>query len=192
MKIRGFAYFFVIALACWAGAVAAHELGIGDRYYFSDGGVQSVETDELLVSIEHADGYPDDTPHYQVSISSKLTGIQNTVAFHIEGGRMPSLNGFAARDYCGQQVILVTMSSERARYADVFGNLLDTHAFLSRTLEYLDTVFAPVTDIAPLESGVDIGFPYFMPQPYIVDCTAGDGAFELNFRENDQRATDRE
>ncbi|MFV2092928.1 MAG: hypothetical protein ACC634_07580 [Hyphomicrobiales bacterium] len=100
---------------------------------------------------------------------------------------MPRLVTFSNEHYCGQQVILVTMQNEGPRYADVLGYTLETHAFLSQTLEYLDTVFAPVTDIAPLESGVDIGFPYIQPQPYIVDCRAGEGGFELTFRENDRR-----
>lgn len=178
----------VLAVALNARSLFAHEIGIGDLYFTLGAGIESVETDALLVSIEYAKGYPADTPHYQVVLKSKVTGIERSVPFPMDGGRMPYLTAFKKGYYCDETVIFISLLSDRPRYADILSYLIDTHAFHGESLQYLATAYGPREDIAPLERGVDLGFPYEMPQRYIVECTPATGtqSFEFSFTDRSE------
>jgi hypothetical protein len=184
MKIGTF--IAVLAVALSARNLSAHEIGIGDLFFTLGAGIESVETDALLISIEYAKGYPEDTPHYQVVLKSKVTGIERSVPFQMSGGRMPFLKAFNMGNYCDEKIIFISLLNDPPKYADVLSYLIHTHAFHGESLQYLATAYGPREDIAPLERGVDIGFPYEMPQRYIVECTPATGTQSFEFSLTDR------
>ena len=68
--------------------------------------------------------------------------------------------------------------------ADIRQLWFETHAFLGRTLEYLDTAYASLENIAPHAAGADLGFPYITPQRYLVVCAQDGEAPVIRFRLN--------
>ncbi len=176
----------VLAIALSAMHLPAHELGSGDIYFSRGWDTDTVETGELLISIEYAKGYPEDTPHYQVVLKSKVTGIERSVAFPMEGGRMPHLTALNGADYCDREFVFVTLRYPIHRMADVRQHLFDTHAFHAQTLKYLDTVGVPFENIAPHEVGTDFGWPYITPQRYLVVCSEDGDSPGIRFRLNEE------
>ena len=176
----------VLAVVLSARHLPAHELGSGDRYFSRGLDTDTVETDELLTSIEYAKGYPEDTPHYQVVLKSKVTGIERSVPFQMSGGRMPFLKAFNMGNYCDEKMIFISLLNDPPKYADVLSYLIHPHAFHGESLQYLATAYGPFEDIAPLERGVDLGFPYEMPQRYIVECTPATGMQSFEFSLTDR------
>jgi len=179
MKIAALITVFVVVLS--AGQLSAHDLRSGDRYFSRGLDFDTVETNKLLISIEYADGFPEATPHYQVVITSKVTGTERSVAFPMEGGRMPYLTALNVAYYCDREFVFITLRYPVHRMADVRQSIIDTHAFDSETLDYLDTASSLFEDIALQEEGTDFGWPYITPQRYLVFCSENGDAPSIRF-----------
>ncbi len=172
----------ILVFASGANILFAHDIGSDGKYFFRRISGEAVETGDFLITIEYADGYAEDTPHYQVVLKTKADGVTNTAAFPMEGGRIPHLTAFNEAYYCDKRFIFVTLSFPIPRYADIRQHIIYTHAFDAQTLSYLDTAFAPFERIAPHEDGADLGFPYEMPQPFRVYCSITEGSFNFDIK----------
>lgn len=156
-----------------ANSVAAHDLGVGDILISNNLAGSKIETDSLTI-VEGGKGEKEND--YHLTLTSKETGRTTTTVFTKGIPTDINLAFFDTRDLCGETILLITLRYDNPRGADILGYSLETHAFLEKTLGYLGSVDGNAYDIAPLALGVDIGFPYEMPQAFGVVCSAaGDG-----------------
>lgn len=170
----------------FATSVLAHELEPGQVLYSSDFSGERIETFDLFVAMDIL--AENDFRRYSITLRSRETGLEAIRQFEEFGGPDPNLAAYNRGYYCDQSVVFITVEYPIPRMADILQRLFETHAFLAETLEYLDTANARFEDIAPLESGVDLGFPYEMPQRYIVECTPATGtqSFEFSFTDRNE------
>ena len=166
-------WLWVFVFVMVASGVAAHDLGIGGVLISDDFTGSKIETDSLTI-VEGRKGENEDG--YHLTLTSKETGLTTTTVFTMSIPTNFDLVSFDTRDFCGETILFVTLRYDIPRGADILGYSLETHAFREKTLKYLASVDGDFYDIAPLAVGVDIGFPYEMPQAFGVVCSAeGDG-----------------
>jgi len=104
----------------------------------------------------------------------------------MSGGRMPFLKAFSMGNYCDEKIIFISLLNNPPKYADVLSYSIVTHAFHGESLQYLATAYGPREDIAPLERGVDLGFPYEMPQKFVVECSGSTASHDFEFSITDR------
>jgi hypothetical protein len=179
---------FITALAS-ARLALAHEIGPGDVFFTTAGSFDIIETNEYVITNSFVD---DD--HYQIVLSRKGTYVRSSATFEMNGGRKPYFSAVNSRYYCDQDVLFVTLKTDNPPLADILGPMIETYAFREDTFGYLGTVPDVFEAITPLEKGRDIGFPYIMPQRWLVECeeSIGGHKFGLWFtdREPDFRGFD--
>ncbi len=175
----------LLSLAC-AASVDAHEIGIGDIFYSLTTFGQKIETEHLIITTENPDEPIYEDLHYRLTVRSKKTGAESATDFHQDGGLYFRLIAFNRRYYCGEEVIFISLRYDTPRNADIRSYLIDTHAFHRESLGYLATAYGHYEDITPLEKGVDIGFPYEMPQRFVVECSGSTASHDFKFSITDR------
>ena len=166
-------WLWVLLFVALASGVAAHDLGIGDVLISADLAGSRIETDSLTI-VEGVTAQKEND--YNLTLTAKETGLTTMTVFTMDIPTDIDLASFDTRSFCGETILLVTLRYDTPRGADVLSYSLETHAFREKTLGYLASVDGDFYDIAPLVVGVDIGFPYEMPQAYGVVCSAENGA----------------
>lgn len=166
-------WLLVFVFVVVANSVAAHDLGVGDILISNNLAGSKIETDSLTI-VEGVTAQKEN--EYHLTLTSKNTGLTTTTVFTMGIPTDIDLASFETRNFCGEAILLITLRYDAPRGADILGYSLETHAFREKTLGYLASVDGDYYDIAPLAVGVDIGFPYEMPQAFGVVCSAeGDG-----------------
>lgn len=171
-------WLWVLLFVVVASGVAAHDLGIGDVLISADLAGSRIETDSLTI----AEGVTAQKENdYDLTLTSKDTGLTTTTVFTMDIPTDIDLASFDTQSFCGETILLVTLRYDIPRGADILSYSLETHAFREKTLGYLASVDGDSYDIAPLAVGVDIGFPYEMPQAFGVVCSAEGNGREFTF-----------
>ncbi|WP_170607399.1 hypothetical protein [Ruegeria arenilitoris] len=122
----------------------------------------------------------DDQPTYRIELSEPVTGILTAHTFQQEPGQL-ELTAFNRVNYCGKDVIFLTVRYSPPRFADIRQFRFETHAFYVDTLLHLDSAPVAFEAIALQEIGFDIGWHYIAPQPYQVKCETSPKGFALKF-----------
>lgn len=162
----------------------SHALEIGQTLISRTLTGETVETAELLIEIATD---PDNFREaYQVKLLSLETGRSKIHRFFQQGGRTPTFVELNAGHICGASVVLLTLRYDIPHSADILQRLHETHAFRRDTLEHVDTASASYENIAPLEDGVDLGYPYTMPQSYGIRCLDSSSQRLFRFYERHQ------
>ncbi len=173
--MKPIALFGLIFLVCVRHS-QAQEVGVYETYFHSDGYSETIETHELLVEKSY---FGED--FYKITIKSKNTGKTGISEFQEDGGKPPSFTAINYGSYCERPMLFVTLRADGPRYAEILGGMVYTYAFLDGTFEYLDTSYGTYEEITPLEKGVDMGYPYEMPQRYLVECKPATAATPFQF-----------
>lgn len=160
----------------------SHNLGYGQVLYTNSAYVQRVQTPDLSVVLERA-GTEGDLRN-RIVLKRRNSALTKVYEFELPVPLYPQLYTYNFKHYCDQEIVFITLRYPSPRYADGRVRFLETHSFLFQSLEYLDTVGASYDAIGPLEAGVDLGFEYTMPHPYIIHCSASEDGFELTFRDH--------
>jgi len=168
MKYAGLLALFLSLV--WVDPVHAHELGIGDVLFSDLNTIRKIETDDLIITKESLDDKIYGEPYYRITLKSEETDAESASDFFESAGRPLSFISLNWGYYCGEGVIFVTLRQRWPKWADILQYLFETHVFRRDSLQYLATAFGPYEDITPLERGVDLGFPYEMPQRFAVEC----------------------
>lgn len=164
-------FLFVLLSATNLSAVEAHDLGLNYVLNTKDTHGSRVETAEVVIAEERVDGND-----YKVTLASKQTGITLTTIFPAAVPGDFQITSFNTQRYCGEVSYFVTLRYDIPQSADIRQYFFETHAFRATSLKYLASVGGDFYDIAPLEAGADLGFPFKMPQAFWVVCSAeGDG-----------------
>jgi hypothetical protein len=171
----------IVLIATFSGNSFAHELGFGYIIFSNNGGEQLIETDDLLISKTY---FSDE--HYQIRFESKENGRVRTSIFEEEGGINPSFSAIEQRYYCGKDVVFLTVRQLPPKFSGSFSYSNQTLAFREDTFEFLSSVFGVFQDIAPLESGVEIDFPFVMRERYLVECKPASATTPFQFSFTDR------
>lgn len=174
----------VISLSLMAAsALSAQEIALGDgqklfTYEWDD---QRLRTHDLeaVLTFEGQDS----EPVYRIVLSEPAAGIRTTQTFPQEPGQL-ELAAFNRANYCGEDIIFLTVRYAPPRFADIRQFRFETHAFHAGTLLYLDSVPLAFEAIALQEIGADLGWRYIAPQPYQVRCQTGPESFALELVES--------
>ncbi|MFV0383555.1 hypothetical protein [Paracoccus sp. (in: a-proteobacteria)] len=158
------------------GAVLAENLADGQVLFTYGTDQQTVRTLDLLISMS-----PQGEDGYTLTVERPADGASVQDDFVREGGILPWLAALNSRQFCGVDLLFVTLRYEGPETADLPGYLLDTHVYAQQGLEHIADVPVAFEDIAPVELGADLGFPYELTQPYVVSCAQpGTVQFEPN------------
>jgi len=131
---------------------------------------------EIVVSFDDWQGQP----VYRIELVDLQRGIRKGTSFE-QDPVQPTLVALNIGYRCNERIIFLTLRYPPPRNADIRAYFFQTHAFHSKTLEYLDTAPVAYEDIALQEVGVDFGWPYSAPQPYQVVCATSSKGFRLDF-----------
>lgn len=168
----------------FATSVFAHELEPDQVLFSRDFSGERIETSHFSVTMKILGG--DDPPRYSILLRSRETGRNALHLFEQGGGPEPHLDAYNRAYYCDQSVVFITVQYPIPPMADIRQHRFETHAFLGQTLEYLDTAYASLENIAPHEVGVDLGWPYITPQRYLVVCAQDGDAPAIRFHLNEE------
>lgn len=169
-------FLFVPLSAANLSAIAAHDLGLNYVLNTKDTNSSRIETSEIVITEERVDGN-----NYKVTLSSKQTGNTMTTIFPAAVPVDFQISSFNTQRYCGEVNYFVTLRYDIPQSADIRQYFFETHAFRATSLKYLASVNGDFYDIAPLGHGVDLGFPFEMPQAYEVVCSAEGEGQEYTF-----------
>jgi hypothetical protein len=167
-------FFFLNAAA--SNGVAAQDVGQTSYSFIENKLGSRIETSEVVVSVERVNG-----DEYRLHWASRQTGKTLSAVFPAAVPVDFQILSFNAKKYCGQEIYFVTLRYDIPKTADIRQYFFETHAFLASSFEYLASINGDYYDIAPQAVGVDIGFPYEMPQAFGVVCSAESDGREYSF-----------
>lgn len=125
----------------------------------------SVESAELRVELR-----PRGDDRFAIHLTDKVTGRQVGHEFDGEGANDPKPFLMVEGSYCNISVILLTIEFPWRHSLQQYTRVLDTYAFRTSDLAYIDMTAGPVTDIALLDSSEIEPEDMSMQPPILVEC----------------------
>lgn len=125
----------------------------------------SVESAELRVELR-----PRGDDRFAIHLTDKVTGRQVDHEFDGEGANDPKPFLMVEGSYCNISVILLTIEFPWRHSLQQYTRVLDTYAFRTSDLAYIDMTAGPVTDIALLDSSEIEPEDMSMQPPILVEC----------------------
>lgn len=126
----------------------------------------SVETKQLSIKLESVD----DDVRFSVTIENRETGKKRRHEFDGQGASDPDPFLVAHRHYCDTPVILLTVEYPWRHNLPQYVQVLDTFAFRASDLEFIDSTFGPLTDIALTDVSAYAPSEMNMLPPIRVQC----------------------
>lgn len=142
----------------------------------------SVETAELRVELR-----PQGEDRFAIHLTDKTTGRQVDYEFDGEGANDPEPFLMVEARYCDTSVILLTIEFPWRHSLPQYSRVLDTYAFRTSDLAYIDMTAGPVTDIALRDSSQIGAEDMPMQPPIFVECISdhSDGPFRFEMKTMD-------
>lgn len=125
----------------------------------------SVESAELRVELR-----PRGDDRFAIYLTDKVTGRQVDYEFDGDGANDPEPFIMVEGRYCNTSVILLTIEFPWRHSLQQYTRVLDTYAFRTSDLAYIDMTAGPVTDIALLDSSEIEAEDLSMQPPILVEC----------------------
>lgn len=136
----------------------------------------SVETAELRVELR-----PQGEDRFAIHMTDKMTGLKVHYEFEGEGANDPEPFLIVEGRYCHTSVILLTIEFPWRHSLPQYSRVLDTYAFRTSDLAYVDMTVGPATDIALLDSSETDAEDISMQPPILVECIADRGGGPFRF-----------
>lgn len=139
----------------------------------------SVESAELRVELR-----PRAEDRFAIYLTDKTTGRQVDYEFDGEGANDPQPFLMVEGRYCNTSVILLTIEFPWRHSLQQYTRVLDTYAFRTSDLAYIDMTAGPVTDIALVDSSEPEAEDMSMQPPILVECISDhvDGPFRFEMK----------
>ena len=122
------------------------------------------------------------------TLLNKSSGHQRTTLIEIEGGKEPSFENFGYDEYCGVEVLFVTVRRDTPRYGGMAGRWLTTYIFRADTFELLDEFTGTPYDVTRFDSRWVPEVPSYMPERYLVSCFPASRGRPFDFGLIDRKA----
>ncbi|SEH59236.1 hypothetical protein [Paracoccus alkenifer] len=136
----------------------------------------SVESAELRVELR-----PRGEDRFAIYLTDKVTGQQVDYEFDGEGANDPEPFLMVEGRYCNTSVILLTIEFPWRHSLQQYTRVLDTYAFRTSDLAYIDMTAGPVTDIALLDSSEIETEDMSMQPPILVECISDRAGIPFRF-----------
>lgn len=136
----------------------------------------SVETVELRVELR-----PHGEDRFAINLTDKTTGRQVHYEFDGEGANDPEPFLIVEGRYCDTSVILLTIEFPWRHSLPQYSRVLDTYAFRTSDLAYVDMTAGPATDIALLDNSEIEAEDMSMQPPILVECIGDRGGSLFRF-----------
>lgn len=143
----------------------------------------SIETGEYLITLDYIPDWLMDRElrHFWPNIlegidystytlRNKVSGYQKTTLIEIEGGKEPSFEDFGYEEYCGVDVLLVSVKRPTPRYGGNAGRWLTTYIFRADTFEMLEEFTGTPYDVTRFDSRWVPEVDSIMDERYLVSC----------------------
>lgn len=155
-----------LLLAIIACAVSARSVPAQEVVYRSTLSEESVETGDLLILLDPVD----EDVRFAITLRNKQTGFERRHEFDGEGASDPSPIQLTSMYYCNTPTILLTIEYPWRHELPQYTRVLETFAFRSSDLVFIDKAFGPLTDIALLDSQDAGANDSGMQPPVLVQC----------------------
>lgn len=136
----------------------------------------SVESAELRVELR-----PRGDDRFTIYLTDKVTGRQVYYEFDGEGANDPEPFLMVEGRYCNTSVILLTIEFPWRHSLQQYTRVLDTYAFRTSDLAYIDMTAGPVTDIALIDSSELEAEDMSMQPPILVECISDRAGIPFRF-----------
>lgn len=136
----------------------------------------SVESAELRVELR-----PRGDDRFAIYLTDKVTGRQVYYEFDGEGANDPEPFLMVEGRYCNTSVILLTIEFPWRHSLQQYTRVLDTYAFRTSDLAYIDMTAGPVTDIALIDSSELEAEDMSMQPPILVECISDRAGIPFRF-----------
>lgn len=143
----------------------------------------SVETRQLFIKLESVD----DDARFSVTLENRETGLQRRHEFDGQGASDPAPFLVKHRYYCNTPVILLTVEYPWRHDLPQYVQVLDTFAFRTSDLEFIDVTFGPLTNIALADDTAYEPSEIDMLPPIRVHCLLGNDEKPFEFFEQETR-----
>ena len=174
---------FLAAVSLMVATIAAgHDLRGGDVFMAPS---NAIETSEFFVTFDYSDGssikvapwidregFIGDAEFGVYILKNKQSGLQGQYEFILDGGFKPSLEGINEDDYCGVDMLLVTVQRDTPRYGGSASRWLTTYIFRADTFEMLEEFTGTAYDVARFDSRWVPEVDSIMEERYFVSCLA--------------------
>lgn len=136
----------------------------------------TVESPELRVELRSRG-----EDRFAIYLTDKVTGRQVHYEFDGEGANDPEPFLMVDGRYCNTSAILLTIEFPWRHSLAQYSRVLDTYAFRSSDLAYIDMTIGPVTDIALLDSSRIEAEDMSMQPPILVECLSDPSGSPFRF-----------
>lgn len=136
----------------------------------------TVESPELKVELQ-----PQGEDRFAIFLTDQVTGRQVRHEFDEEGANDPEPFLMVEGRYCNTSVILLTIQFPWRHSLPQYSRVLDTYAFRSSDLAYIDMTIGPVTDIALLDSSQISAEDMSMQPLILVECLSDPSGSPFRF-----------
>lgn len=167
---------FLLLLILSPNNLSAQELNYFQTLYDEAG----VETRKLSVRLASVD----DGVRFSVTLSDNETGFERRHEFDGQGASDPSPYHMEYRNYCGTDVILLTVEYPWRHALPQYVRVLDTFAFDYSDFSFIDMEFGPPSDFALLDSSDPESDVLRMQPPFLVECLPAGSEVPFRFVEN--------
>jgi len=136
----------------------------------------TVASPELRVELQ-----PQGEDRFAISLTDKVTRRQVHYEFDGEGANDPEPFLMVEGRYCHTSVILLTIQFPWRHSLPQYSRVLDTYAFRSSDLAYIDMTIGSLTDIALLDSSQIEADDISMQPPILVECLSDPSGSPFRF-----------
>lgn len=164
-----------------AATSAAHDLRPSDILISSSD--DYIETDEYLITVGYLPSWkidpeirhfrPELYPGWDYSIytlKNKKTGLQKSTLVEIQGNFEPHFDGFEEREYCGRDMVLITVWRDTPRYGGMLTRWITTYIFRADTFEMIEEFTGSALEVTRFDNRMKPETPSIMGERYLVSC----------------------
>jgi hypothetical protein len=149
-----------------------------DEAYLHQFALRWVETSNFRISLEPLGG----SDWFSITLREKEKGFEKRHEFEGQGANDPSPFQFSYMNYCDTMTILLTVEYPWRHALPQYSRVLETFAFRASDFAFIDMAFAPVTDIALLDSSHPEAADTAMQPPILVECISDEGGRPFRFQ----------
>lgn len=114
--------------------------------------------------------FEEDHSYAGLLLQNKKTGYQNGYLEFLDGGKEPWFRFFEAAEYCGVEMLFVTIQQDHAKYSAEVSPWLTTYIFRADTFEMIEEFSGTSLDVARFDSRWVPEVESYMPERYLVSC----------------------
>lgn len=193
----------LLAAVLWSAFLAAasdaHDLGRSDILISPSS--DYIETGEYVISVGYLPSWkidpeirhfrPELYPGWDYSIftlKDKESGVQKSTLVEIEGNFEPRFYGFDKEEYCGVDVLFVTVSRGTPRYGGALSRWITTYIFRADTFAMIEEFTGSALEVTRFDNRVKPEVPSSMDERYLVSCIPEGRGRKFSFGLIDRKA----